>query len=372
TLEAASLEANTLQRLFFIALPQSWRGLAATAFIIAILSIQDIALCDLLQLQTLQEKIYLEFRLPDPRTFHEGQEYLLPARVAILSILPLTFLGICLYLMTPLFRELLPSARDDLQPFRNPHQSLRLPRQIQWAIALFSFGLFLSILLVPSYFILKHTVSWRLIIPVWHSVVPEYLLTIFLAALTSCLMLPLATVMGWLNLRGFPPWRLLTAFLLITPAPMIGIAVIWFWNRPVFNEFYDSPFIYVYTWLLRIVPICSFLFMPCWERLLDGPLHALTRLDGCRGRDWLWYIFRLECADELLLAWIISFLLCFSELGATFLVQCPGYPTLIIRFFTMAHSGFDGAVPGITLLILLSAAIPGGLLGLFLQKKLHS
>jgi ABC-type Fe3+ transport system permease subunit/DNA-binding beta-propeller fold protein YncE len=169
--------------------------------------------------------------------------------------------------------------------------------------------------------------------------------------------LALAFARGFKNLRiqSLLAGLLWLPFLL--PGVLLGIALIYIFNRPWSALFYQSAGIVILAYVIRYLA-------PGWmaafhaTESLDPDLLDAARLEGATR----WQIFRHvawpQTRHRLLAAWYILFLLCLWDVESMILIVPPGGETLSLRIFNLLHYGYNAQVNALCLTLLVLALLP--------------
>lgn len=154
---------------------------------------------------------------------------------------------------------------------------------------------------------------------------------------------------GLLDILSFIPFAL--------PGAVLGIGMIGIWNRPEMAWVYDS--------LAVVALICIARFSPFAVKAVESNLkqvhphleEAALLVNGSwfsRLRHVTAPLTRPGCAA----GWIITYIFCMGELGATLLVVPPGQSTLSIRIYTLMHYGAGNLVACLCLVLVALSLIP--------------
>jgi ABC-type Fe3+ transport system permease subunit len=184
---------------------------------------------------------------------------------------------------------------------------------------------------------------------------PEFLST---AELASAAMFVSVIVGGWLAwFAQRSRWTACSTWLisllgLATPAPLLGVAVIWLLNQPhipFFIYLYDRTIVPpLLAIVIRTGALSFLLFERAW-RSLDPDLIAAVELEGASR----WQVFRLIALPQrwgtVLAVSVITFAVAAGDLAASLLTLPPGFFTVSQRMFGLVHSGVDDQVAGLGL-----------------------
>ncbi len=151
------------------------------------------------------------------------------------------------------------------------------------------------------------------------------------------------------------------------PGTVVGIGLIGLWNRPgLSGAIYTSPFIIVIAYLARFVPLATLLLMTSFRQVPTSQEESAE----IAGAGWLRTFFTIvlpQIRQSLIAVWIIVFIFCFGELGATLLVSPPGESTLPVRIYTLIANSTPGDVAALALLQAGLVLLPLAVLSLFFR-----
>jgi iron(III) transport system permease protein len=145
----------------------------------------------------------------------------------------------------------------------------------------------------------------------------------------------------WLDLVTFLPF----AF----PATVVGIGMIVLWNRPLTAAIYGGSLMLIMAYMARFIPFAvrtltanvKQIHPHLAEAALLGQPSRLRRAVG---------VYLPLAAKGLCAGWVIVFILCMGELGATLLVIPPGKGTVALKIYTLMHYGAGQVVAALALL----------------------
>ncbi len=144
---------------------------------------------------------------------------------------------------------------------------------------------------------------------------------------------------------------------LLVPGVLLGVALIFVFNRPVFGVIYQSVAIVVVAWTVRYVA-------PAWNaaaqalRSVDRDLTDAARLEGASGWALLRHVFWPQIAPQVGAGWYVTYLLCLWDVETLVLIVPPGGETLAVRVFNLLHYGHNAQVNALCLMLLALAAAP--------------
>jgi iron(III) transport system permease protein len=165
-------------------------------------------------------------------------------------------------------------------------------------------------------------------------------------ALAYCLSVLIAGGASWrrrvLDYLSFVPF----AF----PATVVGIGLIWFWNRSWSDLIYQTAAILIIAYLARFVSFSVQTLNAGRKQISPGLFDAALLSQP----SWLKRIFKIDfplSLQGLAAGWVVAFILCMGELGATLLVIPPGRGTLALKIYTLMHYGANSIVAVLALVL---------------------
>jgi iron(III) transport system permease protein len=239
--------------------------------------------------------------------------------------------------------------------------------------------------LAPIWVFARQLTPLSILSRVWSSNDVELNNTIGLATVgtVSIILFALILILGW---RWWPSLRrLVMPFAiapLLVPPVLLGIALIYFYNRPQFALIYGGlPLTgnYWLDWLsdnssryamMLIGYMARFLPMAIWlldeaERRLDTSLGDAAQNLGATPTCTALTIWLPLLAPTLLGVGGLLWALCASELTTSVLINAPGGQTLPVPIFNLMHIGSTAEVAALSLtLFALSAGAMLGLVGI--------
>lgn len=177
-------------------------------------------------------------------------------------------------------------------------------------------------------------------------------------------LLVLAASLG-LQHRAFP-FFFWTLFLV--PGALLGIALIWLFNRPALNVFYGSAAIVLLAYLLRFVAFGWAGLRVAASSFDQAPIQVVRAFGGSP-----WQQFRLavwpQSRNLVVGTFLIVYLMCLWEVETLILIVPPGRETLALRIFNMLHYGHAGQVNALCVWLLALALAPVLVLGVALKIR---
>jgi iron(III) transport system permease protein len=176
-----------------------------------------------------------------------------------------------------------------------------------------------------------------------------------LAIASSAISMALGAALAWWAARRpRARWAVLAvvAIGLATPAPAVGLAIIWLFNWPnwgavhwLYDQSIAPPTLAL---VVRETPIVTLILWHALARV-PRPLWEQAALDGLGPWTVLTRLIAPQAWRALLAAWIAAMVLALGDLAATILVLPPGVETIALRMFERLHYGAEDQVAGISL-----------------------
>ena len=197
--------------------------------------------------------------------------------------------------------------------------------------------------------------------------------SLWLAFTGATLIVALAVVLGYGRTRARNRLRTFfdPAFILLfaVPSTVVGIGIIGLWNRDgVMGQVYSSQWIIVVTYIARFVPVAALMLAASVRQISISSEHA-AEVAGASWTRTFASIVLPQLRTGIVAAWVVSFIFCFGELGATILVAPPGESTLPVRVYTLIANTPSSEVASLALMQVGITLIPLILLTVFLPKK---
>jgi iron(III) transport system permease protein len=176
----------------------------------------------------------------------------------------------------------------------------------------------------------------------------------------------LLTVVGFfcgylIHHRALRLWRAvdtLTLLLFTLPGTVIAVGLIVLWNRPGTGFLYASAAIVIFAYLAQYTALTSRITL---ATLANVP-RSLEEAAQITGAPWLariWHVVVPAALPGIIAAWMIGFIFCLRDLGASMLVYPAGQDTLPVRIFTLMANGAPSLIAA--LCVILVAATLGSL-----------
>ncbi len=368
--EQALLDGRPAAVFLRVTLPAAAAAIGVAALWIAILTAGQIAATDLFGVRTFAEEIYTQAAL-GPQPQGSGWRGLPDALSGTVLVLWLVLAG--LLLLDRLTRGHRPPSLRRQWVFSLGR--FRLPAAVLVALLLLVIvAVPLGNLVYKAGIVVAQTDAGRLR---WWSPAKclqivaespwryrrEFGWSLLIGSLAAAAATVAAAGLAWIARGG--RWKTRAVFLamavcLATPGPVLGLALIRFFNRPEL-----PPLVYLYDqsiaapWLAQTIRALPLATLVLWYAMRSIPQTQLdaSRIDGAGPfRRW-WYIALGSRLPAIGLAWLVAFVVALGDLSATLLVVPPGVNTLPIRIFGLLHYGVEDQVAGICLVLAILFAV---------------
>ena len=351
--EAGLLVASPGRVLWRITLPLIAPTVAAAALIIFVLALAEFGVPGLLRVRVFTTEVFTAFSA----LYDFGAATALAVPLLAVALI----VGILAKLITG---ERLLATRRNLYP----GLVLRLGRWRAVVLCFFTIILAASVILPLSALAIEAGQLERIIFALGTSG-DAIFNGLYLSTIGATLTCALAVLLGYGRARSGARLRGLVDLLLIVifavPSTVVGVGLIGLWNRPgLLGAIYTSQTIIVVGYLARFVPVAA-LMLAASVRQIPVSVEEAAEVAGASWWRTLTRIVLPQMRTGLAAAWVVSFIFCFGELGATLLVAPPGESTLPVRVYTIIANTPPAEVAALALLQVGIILIPLALLGFF-------
>ena len=143
----------------------------------------------------------------------------------------------------------------------------------------------------------------------------------------------------------------------LIPGVLLGIALIFIFNRPGLFAIYQSAVIVILALTIRYAAIAWTSVRHAFDSI-DADVFDSAQLCGASRvqifRDILWP----QIAKRVLLTGYILFLFCLWDVESTILIMPPGLETMAFRVFNLLHYGHNSQINALCLILLILALAP--------------
>lgn len=185
----------------------------------------------------------------------------------------------------------------------------------------------------------------------WRELVESLVLAAASATAATALAFPLGYVLARSGTRWTRGLDFLTLVPMAVPGTLLGIGLIHLWNRPVFSSVYGSWSIMLIAMLGRFCPFAVRVLVSSVQQL-DVQFEEAARTAGIGWTRRTARIVLPNCADGLLGAWFLVFVLTLGELSAILLVIPSGRETLSLKIYNLTHYGAWEIVAALCVMLL--------------------
>lgn len=197
--------------------------------------------------------------------------------------------------------------------------------------------------------------------------------SLWLAFAGATLIVALAVVLGYGRARTQSRLRMFfdPAFILLfaVPSTVVGIGIIGLWNREgLMGQVYSNQWIIVVTYIARFAPVAALMLAASVGQISISSEHA-AEVAGASWTRTFTSILLPQLRTGIVAAWVVSFIFCFGELGATILVAPAGESTLPVRVYTLIANTPSSEVASLALMQVAITLVPLILLTIFFPKK---
>ncbi len=191
-----------------------------------------------------------------------------------------------------------------------------------------------------------------------------------LAAVGATLLTVFGFFCGYLiHQRALRLWRAvdtLTLLLFTLPGTVIGVGLIALWNRPATGFLYASAGMVILAYLAQYTALTSRITLA----VLGNVPQSLEEAAQMTGAPWLariGYVVLPAALPGVIAAWLIGFIFCLRDLGASMLVYPAGQDTLPVRIYTLMANGAPSLISALCVMLVAVALISLAILGWLLR-----
>ena len=152
------------------------------------------------------------------------------------------------------------------------------------------------------------------------------------------------------------------------PSTVVGVGLIGLWNRAGWpGEIYSSPAIVVLAYLARFLPVVA-LILAAGVRQVP---HAHEEAAYVSGAGWLRTVVKITLPQTLPViaaAWVVVFIFCLGELGATILLAPPQLPMLPTHVYTLIANAPPSQIASLVLTQAGIVLLPLVVFGMFVRE----
>ena len=200
----------------------------------------------------------------------------------------------------------------------------------------------------------------------WSKAADSLVRSLVFAFLGASLLTVFGFFCGYLiHHRAVRFWRTVDTFTLLLftlPGTVIGVGLIALWNRPVTNFVYASAAMVILAYLAQYTALTSRIMLAT----LGNVPQSLEEAAQMTGAPWLARVLHVVVPAALpgvIAAWLIGFIFCLRDLGASMLVYPPGQDTLPVRIYTLMANGAPNLIAALCVILVSMTLIVLAILG---------
>jgi iron(III) transport system permease protein len=214
------------------------------------------------------------------------------------------------------------------------------------AVALGAFSL-----VVPLWQLAGNGMTCRQLWPAWCASRPAMAHSVEFAVLSATAVVALA-LLTWRAPLGAALWAPF-----FVPGVLLGIALIWIFNRRGLSGIYQSAAIVILAYAIRYAAL-GWNIVARAIRSSDPGLLAMARLEGANRWQTLRHVHWPQVSMQAAAAWYVTYLLCLWDVETLVLIVPPGGESLSLKIFNLLHYGHNPQVNALCLLLLVLALLP--------------
>ena len=217
-----------------------------------------------------------------------------------------------------------------------PLRAWRLPAALLVGLAC------VVLVLLPMGALLRTSLSPLGYAEAWHRTADSLMRTVAYAGVGATLLTAVGFLCGYLiERRTLRWWRTvdgLTLLLFTVPGTVIGVGLIALWNHSVTGFIYASSAMIILAYLAQYTALTSRVSVAMLA-IVPVSLEEAAQMSGA---PWLARLVRIiipAAAPGVITAWILAFIFCLRDVGASMLVYPAGADPLPVRIFTLMANG---------------------------------
>jgi iron(III) transport system permease protein len=337
--EAAALIQGSIAVWRHITLPLLSPYIGTGAVFVFLFALFDYGVPALLGIQTYPVEIFAQFSA----FYNEGRAAALSCPLLLIAI---ALLGLAQKMLGPRVFFTISGGSVDA--------SSALSTLTGTLLAIWSWTIILLSVFVPIGVLLVQAASPQVLLTVLRTSSREMAGTLLLSATASTLVVLIAYPLAERISKSRTIFSKILDFLSLlpfaVPATVLGIGMIYVWNRPIVDKIYGSAAILIIAFTARFVPFAVRAIAAGFGQVAPSLWEAAmlcTKSGYGRWRSIEWPLLKRSVA----VGWLIGFILCNNELAATLLVIPPGHGTLSLKIYNLMHYGANQMVAGMALLL---------------------
>ncbi|MCP4710487.1 MAG: iron ABC transporter permease [Planctomycetes bacterium] len=164
--------------------------------------------------------------------------------------------------------------------------------------------------------------------------------------------------------RSLPIWRTvdsLTIILLALPSTVIGIGLIFLWNRPATNFIYATPVIIILGYLAQYSALTSRITVSTLMQIPPS-MDQAAQMASARWFRRIALIVVPLARRGLIAGWLVGYIFCLRDMGISMMVYPPGSDTFPVRTFTLMANGAPELIAALCIIMIAATLLPLSLL----------
>jgi ABC-type Fe3+ transport system permease subunit len=153
------------------------------------------------------------------------------------------------------------------------------------------------------------------------------------------------------------PYEILLWLPLLVPGVILGLTLIFVFNRSWIWGLYQSPLVVILAFVLRYIAL-GWNGVAQASRSVDRDLMDDARLNGANRWQMMRFVLWPQIAPQVSAIAYVVFLLCLWDVESMILVWPPGGETLALSIFNLLHYGHNAQVNALCLTLLTLAVTP--------------
>jgi iron(III) transport system permease protein len=335
--EAALIVAPPARVLWRITVPLAAPSVLAAALIIFVMAVSEFGVPGLLRVRVYTTEVFTAFAA------------LFDFSRAMLTALPLLLLCASIAGVAAVIageRLVTPRRRTGRRP--PAFDSWRGSAEVGAVIVI------VAAVIVPIVILVREALGARSLTTVFAGSGEAITNSLVVSAVSATAIVIIAVVLGYARARaGDPLGRLADVTFVVlfaVPSTIVGVGLIGLWNRPgLLGTAYGTDAMFLLAHLARFLPVAA-LVLGASVRDVPQSHEEAAAVSGAGWSRTMARIVAPQIRRGLAAAWLIAFVLCFGELGASILIAPPGESTLPIRIYTIIANTPSSHIAALALL----------------------
>jgi len=338
--EAGRLISRWLAILRYITLPMIWPGILFGAILVFLLTLGEVGV-----------PMFLRYRVFPVETLTQFSAFY-DFGAAAAAATPLLAVALLVLTMERLY---LREKTYELQPTTPGRRMLVIPLG-RWRVpVLLAVSLFAATTVaLPLLALVVSSLSPFAYLEAWNKAADSLGRSLVFAGVGATLLTVIGFFCGYLiHHRALRLWRAvdtLTLLLFTLPGTVVGVGLIAIWNRSGTGFLYASAAMVIFAYLAQYTALTSRITL---ATLANVP-RSLEEAAQMTGAPWLariWHVVVPAAVPGVIAAWLIGFIFCLRDLGASMLVYPAGQDTLPVRIFTLMANGAPSLISALCVIL---------------------